>query len=77
MLLLLVLESFLVWFWFQDIVLAAFLGVFSLWLVLDVFIFFKDKPYSLAQMKVFGYAINLSAVVSMAWVLYSGKLLFA
>lgn len=75
MFLLLVLESFLVWFWFQDIVLASFLGVFAIWLVLDVFIFFKDKPYSLTQMKLFGYAINLSALLSMAWVLYSGKLL--
>ena len=75
MLLLLVLESFLVWYWFQDMVLASFLGVFALWLVLDLFVFFKDQPYALAQMKLFGYAINLSAIASMAWVLYSGKLL--
>jgi len=74
---LLLLESFLVWFWFKDLVLALFLFVFSLWLVLDVFIFFKDKPYTLSQMKLFGYAINLSAILSMAWVLYSGKLLLA
>lgn len=75
MLLLLVLESFLVWYWFEDLVLSSFLGLFALWLVLDLFVFFKDQPYSLAQMKLFGYAINLSAVASMAWVLYSGKLL--
>ena len=75
MLMLLLLESFLVWYWFQDIVLASFLGVFSIWLVLDVFVFFKDVPYTLSQMKLFGYAINLSAILSMAWVLYSGKLL--
>lgn len=74
MLLILVLESYLVWSWFQDIVLASFLGVFALWLVLDVFIFFKDKPYTLSQMKFFGYAINLSALASMVWVLYSGNL---
>jgi len=74
MLLLLILESYLVWFWFQDIVLATFLGVFAVWLVLDVFVFFKDKPYTLPQMKLFGYAINLSALLSMAWVLYSGTL---
>ncbi|MFS4494233.1 UbiA family prenyltransferase [Maribacter sp. 2308TA10-17] len=75
MLTLLLVESFLVWFWFKDLVLALFLLVFSIWLVLDVFIFFKDKPYTLPQMKLFGYAINLSAMLSMAWVLYSGKLL--
>ncbi|WP_298489174.1 UbiA family prenyltransferase [uncultured Maribacter sp.] len=69
------LEAFLVWFWFQDIVLALFLAFFSIWLLLDVLIFFKDKPYTLSQMKLFGYAINISAILSMFWVLYSGKLL--
>lgn len=74
MLAILVLESFLVWSWFQDAVLASFLSVFALWLVFDVFVLFKDKPYTLSQMKLFGYAINLSAILSMAWVLYSGNL---
>ncbi len=69
------LEAFLVWFWFHDIVLALFLAFFSIWLFLDILIFFKDKPYTLSQMKLFGYAINISAIVSMFWVLYSGKLL--
>lgn len=75
MLTLLLLESFLVWFWFHDAVLTIFLLVFSAWLLLDVFVFFKDRPYTLSQMKLFGYAINLSALLSMIWVLYSGKLL--
>lgn len=77
MLVILLLESFLVWYWFQDIVLASFLGVFALWLIFDVFVFFKDRPYTLPQMKLFGYAINISAILSMAWVLYSGKLLLS
>ncbi|WP_394748460.1 UbiA family prenyltransferase [Spongiimicrobium salis] len=75
MLVLLLAEGYLLWHWFQDGVLASFLGIFALWLILDAFIFFKDKPYSLVQMKWFGYAINLSALISMLWVLYSGKLL--
>lgn len=75
MLVLLLLESFLVWLWFKDLILALFLLLFSIWLLLDVFIFFKEKPYTLSQMKFFGYAINLSAILSMIWVLYSGKLL--
>jgi len=72
---LLLVECYVLSVWFQDYVLAGFLGVFSLWLVLDVFIFFKDKPYSLAQMKLFGYAMNISAIISMIWALYSSKLL--
>ena len=75
MLILLLLECYILSFWFQDYVLAGFLGIFSLWLLLDVFVFFKDKPYSLEQMKLFGFAMNISAILSMIWVLYSGKLL--
>ncbi len=75
MLVLLVIETYILSFWFQDYVLAGFLGIFSLWLVLDVFIVFKEKPYSLTQMKFFGLAMNISAILSMIWILYSGKLL--
>ncbi|HDZ05188.1 hypothetical protein LCGC14_0082530 [marine sediment metagenome] len=75
MLLILVCESILVWYWFNDIVLASFLTLFSAFLILDIFVLFKDRPYTLPQMKLFGYLINLSALVSMMWVLYSGNLL--
>ncbi|WP_299683276.1 UbiA family prenyltransferase [uncultured Dokdonia sp.] len=75
MLVLLLLETYILAMWFQDYVLAGFLGIFSIWLLLDVFIFFKEKPYSVAQMKLFGIAMNLSALASMLWALYSGKLL--
>ncbi len=77
MLLLLLLESFLVWLWFKDIVLAGFLALFSIWLVLDIFVFFGSRPYSVQQMKLFGYAINFCAIATMIWALYSGKLLLA
>lgn len=75
MLALLLTESFLLWYWFKDMVLASFLALFSVWLALDVFYFFKDRPYTPQQMKLFGYALNMSAILSMIWVWYSGKLL--
>ena len=75
MLLILIVEIYILFFWFKDYFLAGFLTIFSLWLVLDVFTFFKEKPYSLSQMKLFGYAMNISALASMIWVLYSGKLM--
>lgn len=75
MLFLLLFEAYILKFWFDDWVLSSFLIVFALWLVLDIFIFFKDKPYTLIQMKIFGIAINVSAILSMIWVLYSGNLL--
>lgn len=75
MILLLLVEVYILSVWFQDYVLAVFLAIFSIWMILDVFIFFKDKPYTLPQMKLFGLAMNFSAIGSMIWVLYSGKLL--
>ena len=75
MLFLLIIETIILLFWFQDYFLSGFLGIFSLWLILDILVFFKDKPYSLQQMKVFGLAMNVSAIISMIWILYSGKLL--
>ncbi|WP_165586709.1 UbiA family prenyltransferase [Aequorivita vladivostokensis] len=75
MLFLLLFEAYILKFWFDDWVLSGFLAVFSLWLILDIFVFFKDRPYSVTQMKIFGIAINVSAILSMIWVLYSGNLL--
>lgn len=75
MLFLLILESVLLCYWFDDFVLGGFLAIFSIWLILDIFFIFKNKPYSVHQMKLFGYAMNASAILSMIWVLYSGSLL--
>ncbi|MFC7357839.1 UbiA family prenyltransferase [Jejudonia soesokkakensis] len=68
-------EVYILTFWFQDYVLGGFLALFSLWLMVDVFIFFKGKPYTVPQMKLFGIAMNISALLSMLWALYSGTLL--
>jgi 1,4-dihydroxy-2-naphthoate octaprenyltransferase len=75
MLFLLISEIFILSLWFQDYVLSGFLAVFSLWLITDIFFIFKEKPYTAAQMKLFGVAMNISAILSMIWVLYSAKLL--
>lgn len=75
MLFLLLFEAYMLKFWFDDWVLSGFLAAFALWLILDIFIFFKNKPYTVFQMKIFGIAINISAILSMIWVLYSGKIL--
>lgn len=75
MLFLLLIETYILFFWFKDFVLSTFLGTFSIWLIFDIFLFFKEKPYDLSQMKLFGYAMNISAIMSMIWILFSGKLL--
>ena len=75
MLVLLLVEVYILYCWFDDVFLSGFLAVFSLWLIADVLLFFKGKPYSVGQMKLFGIAMNVSALLSMLWILYSGCLL--
>ena len=75
MLMILLFEVYILSNWFKDYVLAGFLLIFSLWLILDTFVFFKSRPYSVKQMKLFGIAMNVSAILSMIWILYSGKLM--
>lgn len=75
MLVILLLEVYILSVWFQDYVLAGVLAIFSAWLIIDVLFIFKDKPYTLLQMKIFGFAMNISALASMLWVLYNGSLL--
>ncbi|RMA66336.1 UbiA family prenyltransferase [Ulvibacter antarcticus] len=75
MLFLLFIEVIILIVWFEDYVLSGFLAVFALWLLIDVFFIFKDAPYNLNQMKLFGIAMNVSAILSMIWILYSGKLM--
>ena len=75
MIALLLLEVYILLIWFNDYVLASFLGLFSIWMFVDVFILFRDKPYTLSQMKLFGIGMNMVALASMFWVLFSGNLL--
>lgn len=71
----LVVETYILCFWFKDYLLGSMLGIFAIWLLLDVWLVFKDRPYTLSQMKLFGLGMNASALATMLWVLYSGKLL--
>ncbi len=59
----------------QDYFFAGFLGLGLVWLMIDLFIVYKTKIYSLAEMKLFGYLSNLMAIISMSYVWLSGCLL--
>jgi 4-hydroxybenzoate polyprenyltransferase len=72
---LLLIEVYILYFWFDDLLLSGFLMIFSLWLILDMLFLFGRRPYSVSQMKLFGVAMNVSAILSMLWILYSGCLL--
>jgi 4-hydroxybenzoate polyprenyltransferase len=72
---LLCIEVFILIFWFEDYVLAGSLGIFLFWMLLDVFVIYKDKPYTQAEMRLFGYGMNAIGFGSMLWIICSGKLL--
>mgnify|MGYP000303415797 CR=1 FL=1 len=75
MVVLLAVEVSILSFWFQDFVLAGCLAIFMLWLLVDAFVLYKEKPYTQAEMRLFGYGMNAIGFASMLWILYSGKLL--
>ncbi len=72
---LLLFETYIFLDWFQAWVLALITALSSLWLILDVLVIFKSKPYGLIHIKIFGICVNLLAYGSLFWVLYSGSLL--
>ena len=60
---------------YQEYIFAGMLGLGLIWLLVDLFLIFKLKTYSLFQMKLFGALSNGMAIVTMAYVWYTGCLL--
>jgi len=61
--------------YFEEYIFGGMLGIGLVWLILDLFFIYKTQQYNLSQMKLFGLLSNLVAIVSMAYVWYSGCLL--
>jgi 4-hydroxybenzoate polyprenyltransferase len=64
----LALEATLVWRYFADTRIAGALAFGSLWFVFDALVIWRDRPYTLAQMRVFMLGWNAIALGSMGWV---------
>ena len=60
---------------YQDYYFGGALALLLSWLGLDVTWLFRARPYTLAQMRVFGVGANALAVLSMGYVWWSGCLL--
>lgn len=69
------LEVFILIVYFQELIFGGMLALGLVWLILDLFLIYKTKRYTIQQMKLFGLLSNLVAIVSMAYVWYSGCLL--
>ena len=70
-----VVEVMLLFFVFKTYIFGGMLLCGLIWLLLDLFFIYKNKNYSLTQMKLFGMLSNVLGLVSMSYVWYSGCLL--
>lgn len=59
---------------FADLVLAALLGLGLVWLLVDLLVIFKDREYTVAEMRLFGIAMNFAGYGTILWALYAGTL---
>ncbi|MFK7797738.1 MAG: UbiA family prenyltransferase [Aureispira sp.] len=60
---------------YQEYIFGGLLALGLFWLLLDVLVIYKDKPYTILEMKLFALMSNVVAVMSMAYVWWSGCLL--
>jgi 4-hydroxybenzoate polyprenyltransferase len=65
---LLVLEAGLVWKFFGDFWISGALLFGVLWFLFDALVLWRDRPYSLVQMRVFMLGWNAIALASIPWV---------
>lgn len=68
------LEVSLLFFVFEDFIFGGMLAMGLVWLLLDLLLIYKNKTYTLFQMKLFGVMSNVVAVMSMAYVWWTGCL---
>ena len=68
------LETVLLLFHFKDYIFGGMLVLAFIWLLLDLFLIYKTRIYTLNQMKLFALLSNVLALLSMGYVWYSGCL---
>lgn len=68
-------EVFILFYFYKEFIFGGILAMGLLWLLIDLFVIYKTKTYSLPQMKLFGLMSNVVAAFSMAYVWYTACLL--
>lgn len=64
---LLCIETGLVYFYFQDSIIAGFLAIGMFWFVLDAAAIWKNRPYSPMEMQLFLWGWNIVALLGIFW----------
>jgi len=60
-------EMGLVYFYFQDAIIAGFLAFGALWFVADAAAVWKNRPYSPMEMRLFLWGWNIAALLGILW----------
>ncbi len=68
-------EVSMLFVFFKEYIFGGMLALGLIWLLLDLFLIYKNEEYTVNQMKLFGLLSNVVAIVSMAYVWWSGCLL--
>ncbi len=68
-------ETALVYRFFRDRVISGFLLAGALWFVFDAAIFWRRRPYTTAQMRLFLWGWNAAALLGIFWNATHGSLL--
>ena len=72
---LVILEILILILYFDAALFAGLLGFGLIWLLLDIIFIFKNKTYTLGQMKLFAVSSNLIGLISIIYVWWSGCLM--
>lgn len=67
-------EAVILWKYFNDWLLSSMLFAGVIWLLLDLFVLFKDRQYTRKEFTLFGIGLNLIGLSSMLWVWSQGTL---
>jgi 4-hydroxybenzoate polyprenyltransferase len=60
-------ETALVYVFFGDLVITAFLGVGAVWFLLDALVVWKNRPYCPTEMRLFMWGWNAAALLGIYW----------
>lgn len=72
---LLLIECFLVHYYFSDLVITTFLALGALFFISDALFLWKSRAYSPSQMRLFLWGWNIAAVLGILWNAMHGSLL--
>lgn len=68
-------EAYILLYKANEQLLGLFLVFYALYLVVDAFFIFKNKPYPLQLLKLFGICANIAALTTMVWLWITGSLM--